>query len=140
MLYTVSADALQGFRLMLDTSAHEGVERGRAAVPGGHGGPQRRADGDGGGAGLGREPANDAYVAGSLRAGGHGGDGRPVAPADPLPASDAGPDRGTGAGDAALQAVLGPAPTGAGVGEEGGDPDAVGLRDLSRAAPGGRDS
>src|SRR5438309_7569190 len=45
MLYTVSADALQGFRLMLDTPAHEGVERGRAAVQGGYGGPQRRADG-----------------------------------------------------------------------------------------------
>jgi hypothetical protein len=35
MLYTVSADALQRFRLMLDTPAHEGVERGRAAVQGG---------------------------------------------------------------------------------------------------------
>src|SRR5438552_3503154 len=43
MLYTVSADPLHRFRLMLDTPAHEGVERGRAAVPGGHGGPQRRA-------------------------------------------------------------------------------------------------
>src|SRR5437016_6123050 len=109
MLYTVSADALQGIRLMLDTPAHEGVERGRAAVPGGHGGPQRRADGDGGGAGRGGEPANAACVAGSLRAGGHGGDGRPVAAADDVPASDAGVDRGEGAGDAALQAVLGPA-------------------------------
>jgi hypothetical protein len=68
MLYTVSADALQGCRLMLDTSAHEGVERGRAAVQGGHGSPQRWADGDGGGSGLGREPAKDACVAGSLRA------------------------------------------------------------------------
>src|SRR6266851_563946 len=29
MIYTVSADALQRFRLMLDTPAHEGVERGR---------------------------------------------------------------------------------------------------------------
>src|SRR5207253_3060565 len=48
MLYTDSADALQGFRLMLDTPAHEGVERGRAAIPGGDGGPQRRANGDGG--------------------------------------------------------------------------------------------
>src|SRR5438552_77772 len=47
MLYTVSADALQRYRLMLDTPAHEGVERGSAAVPGGHGGPQRRADGAG---------------------------------------------------------------------------------------------
>src|ERR1700730_13401924 len=140
MLYTVSADALQVFRLMLDTSAHEGVERGRAAVQGGHGGPQRRADGDGGGAGLGSEPANAACVAGSLRAGGHGGDGRPVAPADPLPPSDAGPDRGAGAGDAALQAVLGPASPGPGVGQERRDPDAVGLSDLSRPAPGGPDS
>src|SRR6266550_4601650 len=95
MLYTVSADTLQGFRLMLDTPAHEGVERGRAAVQGGHGGPQRRADRDGGGAGGGGEPANAACVAGSLRAGGHGGDGRPVAPTGPLPASDAGPHRGT---------------------------------------------
>ena len=43
---------------MLDTSAHERIEPGRAAVQGGHGGPQRRA-GDGGGAGLGSEPAND---------------------------------------------------------------------------------
>src|SRR2546425_2206742 len=34
MLYPVSADAFQGFRLMLDTPAHEGVERGRAAVQG----------------------------------------------------------------------------------------------------------
>src|SRR4029077_16237453 len=42
MLYTVSADALHRFRLMLDTPAHEGVERGRAGVPGGHGGPRRR--------------------------------------------------------------------------------------------------
>src|SRR6266853_4480657 len=32
MLYTVSADALQRFRLMLDTPAHEGVERGRALL------------------------------------------------------------------------------------------------------------
>src|SRR5437870_7559182 len=80
MLYTVSADALQRFRLMLDTPAHEGVERGRAAVQGGHGGPQRRANGDGGDPGRGREPANGACVAGSLRARGHGGDGRPVAP------------------------------------------------------------
>src|SRR2546428_5790093 len=63
MLYPVSADALQRFRLMLDTPAHEGVERGRAAVQGGHGGPRRRADGDGGGARLGREPANVACVA-----------------------------------------------------------------------------
>src|SRR5207302_11182548 len=47
MLYTDSADALQGFRLMLDTPAHEGVGRGRAAPPGGHGGPQRRAHGGG---------------------------------------------------------------------------------------------
>src|SRR5260370_219195 len=56
MLYTVSADALQGFRLMLATSAHEGVELGGAAVPGGQGGPQRRVSGggkDGGGAGGG---------------------------------------------------------------------------------------
>src|SRR2546423_6467772 len=50
MLYPVSAGALQWFRLMLDTPAHEGVERGRAAVQGGHGGPRRRADGDGSGA------------------------------------------------------------------------------------------
>src|SRR5437868_13349453 len=140
MLYTVSADAFQRFRLMLDTPAHEGVERGRAAVQGGHGGPRRRAHGDGGGPGLGREAADAACVAGSLRAGGHGGDGRPLAPAHPLPASDAGPDRGAGAGDAALQAVLGPASTGPGVGQERGDPEAVGLRDLSRAAPGGLDS
>src|SRR6202023_856704 len=49
MLYTVSADALQVFRLMLDTSAHEGVERGRAAGQGGHGGPQRRGGRGGGG-------------------------------------------------------------------------------------------
>src|SRR2546423_12351248 len=35
MLYTVSADALQRCRLMLDTPAHERVERGRAAVKGG---------------------------------------------------------------------------------------------------------
>src|SRR5712692_1037483 len=140
MLYTVSADALQRFRLMLDTPAHEGVERGRAAVPGGHGGPQRRANGDGGGAGLGREPANDACVAGSLRARGHGGDGRPVAPAEPLPPSDAGPDRGAGAGDAAPQAVLGPVSTGPGVGQERGEPDPVGLGDLSLPAPGGLDS
>src|SRR5438128_12371212 len=101
MLYTGSADALQGFRLMLDTPAHERVERGRAAVPGGHGGPQRRADGEGGGPGLGSEPANDECVAVSLRARGDGGDGRPVAPTDPLPPSDAGPHRGAGAGDAA---------------------------------------
>jgi hypothetical protein len=32
---TCSADALQGCPLMLDTPAHEGVERGRAAVQGG---------------------------------------------------------------------------------------------------------
>jgi len=44
MLYTVSADALQRFRLMLDTPAHEGVERGRAAVQGGHGGHQPAPD------------------------------------------------------------------------------------------------
>src|SRR5438132_5384097 len=94
MLYTVSADALHRFRLMLDTPAHEGVERGRAAVQGGHGGPQRRADGDGGGAGLGGEPANGPCLAGSLRARGHGGDGRRVTPADRLPPSDAGPRRG----------------------------------------------
>src|SRR2546426_9004651 len=137
MLYTGSADASEGFRLMLDTPAHEGVERGRAAVTGGHGGPQRRADGDGGGSGLGSEPANDACVAGSLRA---RGDGRPVAPTDPLPPSDAGPHRGAGAGDAALQAVLGPASPGPGVGQERRDPDPVGLRDLSLSAPGGRDS
>jgi len=140
MLYTVSADALQLFRLMLDTPAHEGVERGRAAVQGGHGGPQRRADGDGGGAGLGSEPANDACVAGSLRARGHGGDGRPVAPAEPLPPSDGGPGRGAGPGDAAAQAVLGPASTGPGGGKERRDPDAVGLSDLSLPAPGGPDS
>src|SRR6202011_2476969 len=140
MLYTVSADALQVFRLMLDTSAHEGVERGRAAVPGGHGGPQRRADGDGGGAGLGREPANDARVAGSLRASGHGGDGQPVAPADPVPPPDAGPRRGAGPGDAAPQGVLGPASTGLGVGQERRAPVPVGLSDLSLPAPGGRDS
>src|SRR5438105_14191899 len=139
MLYPDSADALQGFRLMLDTPAHEGVERGRAAVPGGDGGPQRRANGDGGGPGPGREPANDACVAGSLRAGGHGGDGRPVAPAHPLPPSDAGPHRGAGAGDAALQAVLGPASTGPGVGQERCDPDPVGLSDLSLPAPRGRE-
>src|SRR5207237_3371924 len=76
--YPGSDDALMGFRLMLDTPAHEGVERGRAAVQGGH--PQRRANGDGGDPGLGSEPANGACVAGSLRARGHGGDGRPVAP------------------------------------------------------------
>src|SRR5438552_13028845 len=140
MLYAVSADALQGFRLMLDTPAHEGVERGRAAVQGGHGGPQRRADGDGGGAGLGSEPANDACVAGSLRARGHGGDGRPVAPAHPLPSSDAGPDRGAGPGDAAPQAVLGAASAGPGVGQERRDPDPVALRDPSPPAPGGRDA
>src|SRR5438128_7120317 len=140
MLYTVSADALQGFRLMLDTPAHEGVERGRAAVQGGHGGAQRRADGDGGGPGRGGEPANDACVAGSLRARGHGGDGRPVAPTDPVPPSDAGPDRGAGAGDAALQAVLGPASPDPGVGQERRDPDPVGLSDLSLSAPGGLDS
>src|SRR5438105_7414379 len=137
MLYPDSADALQGFRLMLDTPAHEGVERGRAAIPGGDGGPQRRAGGDGGGPGRGREPANGPCLAGSLRGGGHGGDGRPVAPADPLPASDAGPDRGAGRGDAAPQAVLGPATSGPGVGQERRDPDAVGLRDLSLSAPGG---
>src|SRR5713101_9417849 len=140
MLYPVSADALQRFRLMLDTPAHEGVERGRAAIPGGHGGSQRRADGDGGGPGLGGEPANAAYVAGSLRARGHGGDGRSVAPAHPLPPPDAGPDRGAGAGDAAPQALLGPASTGPGVGQERGEPAPVGLRDLSLSAPGGRDS
>src|SRR2546428_2416373 len=140
MLYAVSADALQGFRLMLDAPAHEGVERGRAAVPGGHGGSRRRADGDGGGAGRGREPANAAYVAGSLRARGYGGDGRPVAPADSLPPSDAGPHRGAGAGDAALQALLGPASPGLRVGQERRDPDPVGLSDLSLPAPGGHDS
>src|SRR5438128_5631786 len=139
MLYTVSADALQRFRLMLDTPAHEGVERGRAAVQGGHGGAQRRANGDGGGPGLGGEPANDACVAGALRGSGHGGDGQPVSPADPLPTPDAGPDRGAGAGDAALQAVLGPASTGPGAGQERRDPDPVGLRDLSLSAPGGLD-
>jgi len=32
MLYAVSADALQLFRLMLDTPAHEGAERGRARL------------------------------------------------------------------------------------------------------------
>src|SRR5947209_7358714 len=80
MLYPVSADALQGFRLMLDTPAHEGVERGRAAVQGGHGGSRWRADGDGGGPGRGGEPANGACVAGSLRAKEHGGDRRPVVP------------------------------------------------------------
>src|SRR2546428_3613575 len=122
MLYPVSADALQRFRLMLDTPAHEGVERGRAAVQGGHGGPRRRADGDGGGAGLGREPANGACVAGTLRARGHGGHGRPVTPADALPAPDAGPHRGAGPGEAALQAFLGPASTGPGVGQARRDP------------------
>src|SRR5437870_6675118 len=111
MLYTVSADALHRFRLMLDTPAHEGVERGRAAVPGGHGGPQRRSDGDGGGPRLGGEPANDACLAGSLRAGGYGGDGQPVAPAESVPPPDGGPRRGAGPGDAAPQAVLGPAAT-----------------------------
>src|SRR5256712_12169319 len=137
MLYPVSADALQRFRLMLDTPAHEGVERGRAAVQGGHGGPRRRADGDGGGPGLGGEPANGACVAGSLRARGHGGDGRPVTPADALPAPGAGPHRGAGPGEAALQAFLGPASTGPGVGQARRDPDPVGLRDLSLPAPGG---
>src|SRR5713101_4671082 len=87
-------------------------------------------------AGLGREPANDACVAGSLRARGHGGDGQPVAPAEPLPPPDAGPRRGAGSGDAAPQAVLGPASTGPGVGQERRDPDAVGLSDLSLPAPG----
>src|SRR5438105_13863975 len=140
MLYTVSADALQRFRLMLDTPAHEGVERGGEAVQGGHGGPQRRADGDGGGAGLGGEPANGPCLAGSLRAGRDGGDGQPVAPADDVPASDAGVDRGEGAGDAALQAVLGPASPGAGAGQERRDPDPVAIRDLPRSAAGGRDS
>src|SRR5436305_3252634 len=109
MLYTVSADPLHRFRLMLDTPAHEGVERGRAAVQGGQGGPQRRSHGDGGGAGLGSEPANSPCLAGSLRTGRDGGDGQPVAAADDVPASDAGADRGAGAGDAALQAVLRPA-------------------------------
>src|SRR3981081_3776163 len=108
MLYTVSADALQLFRLMLDTSAHEGVERGRAAVPGGHGGPQRRADGDGGGAGLGREPANDACVAGSLRAEGNWGDGEAVAPRAPRPPAGARAGRGAGPRDAAPQPFWGP--------------------------------
>src|SRR5207237_5552346 len=111
----------------------------RAAIPAGDAGPERGADGDGGGPGRGREPANGPCLAGSLRGGGHGGDGRPVAPADPLPASDAGPDRGAGPGDAAPQAVLGPATSGPGVGQERRDPDAVGLRDLSLSAPGGRD-
>src|SRR5439155_22800784 len=105
MLYTVSADALQGIRLMLDTPAHEGVERGRAAVPGGHGGPQRRADGDGGGEGRGGEPANAACVAGSLRGGGQGRDGRPGAPAHAPPTPNAGPRPGAGAGEAAAQAA-----------------------------------
>src|SRR5437867_13218816 len=59
---------------------------------------------------------------------------RPVAPID------AGPHRGAGAGDAALQAVLGPASPGPGVGQERRDPDPVGLRDLSLFAPGGLDS
>src|SRR5207253_8700651 len=140
MLYTVSADALQRFRLMLDTPAHEGVERGRAAVQGGHGGAQRRADGDGGGPGLGSEPANDACLAGSLRARGIGGDGRPVAPAQPLPSSDAGPDRGAGAGDAALQGVLGSVSAGPGVGQERRDRDPGGLRDLLLSGAGGVDS
>src|SRR5207253_10180799 len=63
MLYTVSADALQGFRLMFDTPAHEGVERGGAAVPGGHGGPRRWANGDGGGAGGGGRQTVHAWLA-----------------------------------------------------------------------------
>src|ERR1700730_13964775 len=75
MLYTVSADALQVFRLMLDTSAHQGVERGRAAVQGGHGGPQRRAGGGGGGGGLGGGAGNGALVA-AVAPGGGGGEGR----------------------------------------------------------------
>src|SRR5438552_106864 len=48
--------------------------------------------------------------------------------------------RGAGLGDAALQAVLGPASAGPGVGQERRDPNAVGLRDLSLPAPGGPDS
>src|SRR6202022_1956763 len=138
MLYTVSADALQVFRLMLDTSAHEGVERGRAAVQGGHGGPQRRTHGDGGGAGLGGEPANGPCLAGALRTGRDGGDGQPLAPADDVPASDAGVDRGEGAGDAALQALLGAASTRAGVGQERGGPHAIALSDLPLSAACGR--
>src|ERR1700726_5058083 len=140
MLYTVSADALHRFRLMLDTPAHEGVERGRAAVRGGNSGPQRRSDGAGGGPRLGGEPANGACVAGSLRASGHGGNGQPVAPAEPVPSPDACPGRGAGPRDAAPQAVLGPASTGLGVGQERRNSDAVGLRDLSLPAPGGRGS
>src|SRR5438445_4121094 len=53
---------------------------------------------------------------------------------------DGDPRRGAGPGDAAPQAVLGPASTGPGVGQERRDPDAVGLRDLSLPAPGRRDS
>src|SRR5919109_3373812 len=107
MVYTVSADALHRFRLMLDTPAHEGVERGRAAVQGGHGGPQRGADGHGGRPRHGSQPANGPYLAGSLRARGHGGDGESVAPAYDLPASDAGAGRGAGPGAPAPQALLG---------------------------------
>ena len=44
MVYAVSGDALHRFRLMLDTPTHEGVERGRAAIQGGKGDPQRGAN------------------------------------------------------------------------------------------------
>src|ERR1700737_3836553 len=76
MLYAVSADALQVFRLMLDTPAHEGVERGRAAVPGGHGGPQRRGGGGRGGAGRGEGGRTEN----GRGWGGGGGGGRRAAP------------------------------------------------------------
>jgi hypothetical protein len=43
--------------------------------------------------------------AGALRTGRDGGDGQSVAPADDVPASDAGVDRGEGAGNAALRTL-----------------------------------
>ena len=70
MPYTVSDDGLHRFRLMLDSPAHERVEHGRAAV-------HVAVLGD-------RGTVN----------------GRPVAPANPVSESDAGADRGEGAGDA----------------------------------------
>src|SRR5438309_10180761 len=139
MLYAVSADALQGFRLMPDTPVHEGVERGRAAVQGGDGGPQRRANGDGGGAGPGREPANDACVAGSLRTTGHGGDGRrPVA--NRLPPADAGPHRVRVLEMRRHKPFCGPRRLVLELAKKGVTPTPVGLSNLSRSTPGGLDS
>jgi hypothetical protein len=82
MVVVASADALQVSRLMLDTPAHEGDERGRAKVQSGHGGDFRWADDYSGCARLGGQQANDARMAGALRSGRTGGPGESFASTD----------------------------------------------------------